>query len=136
MLKKLFLIVVVAAFVAGCASFPKTTRTGAIHDLKIEETLSNANLNVRTGDEIRWVNYRTGYVTIEFTPEVVHSFGCRSGFGDVFGRAKPVAKLGQGESASLCFSKSGAYKYNVRITAAVPGGEIIVPAVINVAVTP
>jgi plastocyanin len=135
MIKKLFLLVVLAAFVAGCATLPKTTRTGAIHELKIEETLSNANLNVQIGDEIRWVNYRTGSATIEFTPETVHSFGCIDGFADAFGRPKAFTSLRAGESASLCFSKSGVYKYNVRMTASVPGGEIIVPAVIEVVVT-
>lgn len=132
MIKKLFLLVVLAAFVTGCATLPKTTRTGAIHELKIEETLSNANLKVQIGDEIRWVNYRTGSATIEFTPETVHSFGCTYGFADAFGRPKAFASLRAGESASLCFSKSGIYKYNVRMTASVPGGEIIVPAVIEV----
>ena len=135
MIKKIFLLVALAAFAAGCASLPQTTRTAAIHDIKVEETLSNANLTVQIGDEIRWVNYRTDYVSIEFTPETVHFYACQSGFSDAFGKLIAVTSLRKGEAASLCFMKNGVYKYTVRMTASVPGGEIIVPAVINVGAT-
>ncbi len=58
MLKKILLTCALAVFAVGCATLPQTTRTGDIHDIKIEEALSNVNLNVKIGDEIRWVNYR------------------------------------------------------------------------------
>ncbi len=62
----------------------------------------------------------------------MHSFACQSGFADVFGRPKASVTLRKGEAASLCFLQNGMYKYNARMAASVPGGEIIVPAVINV----
>lgn len=128
----IFMVVAVFALAIGCASLPKTTRTGAIHDIRIEKTLSHPNLVVKIGDEIRWVNFRTESVIVEFTPEAIHSFSCQQGFSDLFGKSRPSARLGQGDAVSLCFSKKGEFKYNVRMTAAIPGGEIIAPGVIQV----
>lgn len=130
--KKIFIMLLAGLFIIGCASLPKTTRTGTIHDIRIEKSLSHQNLAVKIGDEIRWVNYRTEPVTIDFVPEVIGSLSCMKGFSDMFGKLKSSTRLGSGEAASLCFSKNGEYKYNVRMTAAVPGGEIIASGVIQV----
>jgi plastocyanin len=129
---KILLFLFAIVLVIGCASIPKISRTGIIHEVRIEDTLSNPNLTVQVGDEIRWVNFRTEAVSIEFTPETVQSFSCNRGFSDIFGKPKAETYLKKSESVSLCFSKNGVYKYNVRMEASVPGRQIIVPAVINV----
>jgi plastocyanin len=132
MRKRILLLIVVMLFAVGCAGVSKISRTGAIHEVRIEDTLSQPNLTAEVGDEIRWVNVRTEPVSIEFTPESVQSLSCNRGFSNIFGSSKDEAEVDPGESVSLCFSKNGVYKYNVRMTAAVPGGKIIVPGVINV----
>jgi plastocyanin len=129
---RILFLIVATLFAVGCASLPKISRTGVIHEVRIEDTLSNPNLTVQAGDEIRWVNVRTESVSIEFTPESEESFSCNHGFTNWLGRSKAVANVDLGESVSLCFSKNGIYKYNVRMKAAVPGGAIIVSGVINV----
>jgi plastocyanin len=126
------MVVMLLLFAVGCAGLSKISRTGAIHEVRIEDTLSKPNLTVQVGDEIRWVNVRTEPVSIEFTPESVQSLSCNRGFSNIFGSPKDEAEVNPGESVSLCFSKNGVYKYNVRMTAAVPGGKIIVSGVINV----
>jgi plastocyanin len=130
--QKILLLIFAVLFAIGCAGLSKISVTGNIHDIRIEDTLSNPNLTVQVGDEIRWVNVRTEPVSIEFTPEVVESFSCNRGFSNMLGRSRNVAKVDPSKSVSLCFSKNGIYKYNVRMTASVPGGQIIVPGVINV----
>jgi plastocyanin len=129
---KILLLIVVVIFAVGCASLPKISRTGTIHEVRIEDILSNPNLTAQVGDEIRWVNVRTEPVSIEFTPKSVGSFSCNNGFSGMLGRSRDEAKVDPSESVSLCFSKNGIYKYNVRMKASVPGGEIIVSGVINV----
>src|SRR4030042_924868 len=104
--KTIFIMLVAVLLIIGCAGLPKTTRTGAIQDLRIEKSLSNQNLTVKIGYEIRWVNYRTEPVTIEFVPEVIGSLSCEKGFSDMFGKLKSSTRLGSGEAASLCFSKN------------------------------
>lgn len=127
------LLVIVSIFlIVGCAGLPRTSRTGKIHDVKIAETLSAETLKVSAGDEVRWINYRTDLASIEFTSGVIDSISCHNGFRTVFGKIKTSERLRPGDSASLCFSKTGVFKYNVRAVATVPGGEIIIPASIEV----
>lgn len=130
--KTIILLCMAVVFMIGCAGLPKTTRTGAIHTIRIEKTLSDPKLTVQAGDEIRWVNYRTEPVTIEFVPDPKISFSCEKGFSGMVGKAKQSARIKAGDFVSLCFSESGEFKYNVRMTAVVIGGETIAPGVIAV----
>lgn len=119
-------------FVFGCASLPKTTRTGEIHTIRIEKALSHSSLTVQPGDEIRWVNYRTAPVIIEFVPDPKLSFSCGKGFSGITGKVRLSSKIKAGEFVSVCFSEPGEFRYNVRMTAVVIGGETIAPGVIVV----
>ncbi len=130
--KKIVVLFVVVLFIIGCAGLPKTTRTGEIHTIRIEKTLSDPTLTVKVGDEIRWVNYRTEPVNIDFVPDDKLSFSCEKGFSGMIGKVKPYASIKAGEFVSLCFSGSGEFKYNVRMTSVVIGGETIAPGVITV----
>ena len=130
--RNIVLLSMVVVFLIGCAGLPKTTRTGAIHTIRIEKTLSDPKLTVQIGDEIRWINYRTEPVTIEFVPDTKGSFSCEKGFSDRFGKTKLSARIKAGEFVSLCFSENGEYIYNVRMTAVLIGGETIAPGVIRV----
>jgi len=130
--RNIVLLFVAVAFMIGCAGLPKTTRTGEIHTVRIEKILSDPKLTVKVNDEIRWINYRTEPVTIEFVPDPKISFSCEKGFSGMLSKAKMSARIKAGEFVSLCFSESGEFKYNVRMTAVVIGGETIAPGVIVV----
>src|SRR5690606_35283586 len=64
---------------AGCAGMASTTRTGNIHDVKFEERMTPANLQVKPGDEVRWVNQRTTPVTVEFLAGALDAVTCETG---------------------------------------------------------
>ena len=120
----------------GCATpFPNSTRTGRIHDVNIEHDVIPAELTVAIGDEIRWVNHRVGRVSVYFLDDIQKRLSCERGFRSwcTAGRFSPISPY---QGASLCFSTAGVYKYNVRMEANVPGGEIIQPGIIRVVETP
>jgi len=131
-----YAILSLMVFLAGCASVPHTTRTGEIHEIRIEEQPSHQTMVIQVGDEIRWINLRLKPVWIEFNPDATRSFSCQKGFSNRLKKKRAYTSLKMGQSASLCFSKNGVYKYNIRMKAPVPGGEIIVPAIINVGPLP
>lgn len=117
---------------AGCAGVPPTSRTGAIHDVKFEEHMMPSELHVQPGDEVRWVNHRTMPVRIDFLAGSLNELSCERGFSNFIGRRQESVFIEPNQSASLCFSKSGAVTYNARMDAAVPGGKVIEPGTIRV----
>jgi hypothetical protein len=127
----LIVVPTLIAAVVACSGIPKTSRTGEIHNVKIEENLSPTDLTVRTGDEIRWVNARTMESRIDLLFPGAQELACERGFG-VAGDEEDSATLGPNESASICFSQPSEVRYNVRMGAAVPGGEKIVSGLIRV----
>jgi plastocyanin len=126
--------VVLAALLmmVGCAGTPMTTRTGAVHDIKIEEGLTPSVLTVQVGDEVRWVNHRTMPVRIDFLDGAIDDVSCRRGFSNWLGMKQESFTLEQNETASVCFSKAGLVTYNVRMDSALPGGKHIVPGEIRI----
>ena len=64
-LMKYLAVVTAVLAIAGCAAMVGTagiadrSRTGTIHDVQFEERMTPANLHVRHGDEVRWVNRRS-----------------------------------------------------------------------------
>jgi plastocyanin len=109
-------------FMVACSSLPDTSRTGVVHDIKIVESkLEPAEITVRPGDEVRWVNYRTKPVRIVFLDRLDEVLMCRRGFS---GSAMNDATIKASKAASLCFVKPGRYKYNARLEAEVAGEEI------------
>lgn len=102
----------------------------------IREDVSPSTVNVKPGDEIRWINRRTGPVKIIFLQPVEDKISCQRGFSSMreaigMGDASSTA-LDANESASLCFSKPGEFKYTVRIQTEGPRGEINEPGTIRV----
>jgi plastocyanin len=117
---------------AGCAGVPHTSRTGAIHDVKFEEHMMPSELQVQPGDEVRWVNHRTMPVRIDFLDGALNEVSCERGFSNFIGRRQESVSIDPNQSASVCFSKSGAVTYNARMESAVPGGKLIEPGMIRV----
>ncbi len=118
--------------VTGCAGLAETTRTAVIHEVKCEENLTPADLTVRVGDEVRWVNHRTLPVRIDIPGLNKDMLSCERDFSNFMGMVGETTELSAGKSVSLCFSKGMVISYNARMKSAVPGGMVIQPGTIRV----
>ena len=123
---------VAIALLAGCTSLPQTSRTAVIHDVKFEGALDPADLTVRVGDEIRFVNHRTLPVLIDIPCLNADMLSCDRGFTGMMGGVTELKELDPSKSASLCFSKPIVISYNARMRSADPGGMKIEPGTIRV----
>lgn len=118
------------ATAVGCASVPTTSRTGVIHEVRFEESMTPATLRVSPDDEIRWINQRSSPVTVEFLGDALNSVSCERGFstrgfGNLGGRLQESTTIDPNETASLCFSAQGTVTYNARMESPVAGGQMI-----------
>ncbi|MGC3974117.1 MAG: hypothetical protein QM771_07000 [Nitrospira sp.] len=127
-----WLAVVGLVLMTGCAGLPQTSRTAVIHDVKFEGALAPADLTVRAGDEIRWVNHRTLPVLIDIPGLNADMLSCNRGFTGMMGGVTELKELEPSKSASLCFSKPIVISYNARMRSADPGGMKIEPGTIRV----
>ena len=134
-------LAVALALVVGCSraplmersrtDIPTSTRTGAVHDIRIAEALSPKELRVKRGDEVRWVNMRTDMVKLVFTDPLKEKIVCQNNFtgsAGSFSRAPDSeyqTQIKANANASLCFREPGSYTYVARMTSALPGGEKI-----------
>lgn len=123
---------IAVALLAGCAGLPQTSRTAVIHEVKFEAGLVPADLTVRVGDEIRFVNHRTLPVLIDIPGLNADMLSCDRGFTGMMGGVTELKELDPSKSASLCFSKPIAISYNARMRSADPGGMKIEPGTIRV----
>jgi plastocyanin len=123
-------IAAILLFGVACSSMPDTSRSGQIRDVKImEATLEPAELTVRAGDEIRWLNYRTKPVRIIFLDKLDDTVSCDRGFR---GSGLNDTTIKPSKAAGLCFGKPGEYRYTARMEAEVTGGEIPVSGTVRV----
>ena len=119
-------------FLCGCQSMPTVTRTGEVKDIMIGEKLSSGELAVSPGDEVRWINKRTGPVRIVLLDPIKDKqLSCKNNFGGWM-TPNDTAKLDTNETASACFRDPGYIRYTVRMESATPSGEINVPGVVKV----
>ena len=115
---------------AGCASVAETSRTGGIQEVRLAERLTPTDVQVQSGDEIRWINERSSPVTIEFLEGALGDVSCERGFStrtfrNVMGQRREVATIEPLGSASLCFTTSGTVSYNARMESPIAGGQVI-----------
>lgn len=120
------------AAITGTGGIADTTRTGVIHDVRFEERMTPADLQVQLGDEVRWVNQRSTPVTVEFLGDALNDVSCQSGFSNLLRRQQEAATIRPNESASLCFGMAGTVTYNARMESPVAGGEMIERGTIRV----
>lgn len=120
------------AAIAGTSWIASTSRTGVVHDVKFEEHMTPADLQVQPGDEVRWVNQRTTPVTVEFLGAALDEVTCQSGFSSLLRRQQESAVISPNKSASLCFGRVGTVKYNARVESPVAGGQLIESGIIQV----
>jgi hypothetical protein len=116
----------------GCTSLPHSSRTAAVHDVKIDETLSAESLLIQPGDEIRWINLRKQEVLVEIPNLIADDLVCQREFSNWMGSVQEVVALKSNESASLCFKKPAVVNYNVRADTAIAGSKKILPGVVKV----
>jgi plastocyanin len=126
------LMAVLCSGLSGCSSLPQTTRTAAIHDVKIEEKLSADSLLVQPGDEIRWVNHRKLQALVDIPNLKSDDLSCQRGFSNWMGSLGESVELKANETASLCFKKPAVINYNVRAETSLGGGRQVLPGVIKV----
>lgn len=136
---------IVLALLAGCTAekselattaatkgeLPKATRTGTVHDIRIAETISPPEIQVRPGDEVRWINVRNAPGKIVFTDPLTDKVSCQNKFA-----GKDSTTVNPNDYASLCFATPGTYAYVARMEAPVPGGESILSGTIKVEAAP
>lgn len=118
-------------FAAACVG-PATTRTGAVHDIRVAEGPEPADLVVNPGDEVRWVNSRTLPLRVDLINVNSEDVSCQRGFSNLFGMFRESATIQPNDSGSACFSKAGVVNYNLRMDSALPGGKTIVPGIIRI----
>lgn len=129
------IIIVTAATVAACAG-PATSRTGAVHDIRVAEGPEPADLIVNPGDEVRWVNSRTLPIRVDLVNLNSEDLSCERGFSNFFGIRRESATITPNGTASACFTKPGVVSYNLRMDSALPGGRVIVPGVVRIGSRP
>jgi plastocyanin len=115
----------------GCSNLPAMTRTGAVKDIVISDHVAPWEVKVNAGDEVRWINKRSGPIRVVFLDQVGKRLSCNNGFGGLTVKAG-AASLDPDESASLCFSNPGTYRYTIRMESASTTGELDAPGVIKV----
>ncbi len=117
---------------SACTSLPQTSRTSAIHDIKITEKLASDSLVVRPGDEIRWVNLRKDSARVDIPNLESEDLACQRGFSNWMGLLRETAELKANETASLCFKKPLIINYNVRAETALGGGLLLLPGTVRI----
>jgi len=118
-------IILAMVIVTGCVTgkdLAQSTRTGKIYDVRIGESIDPRELEVRIGDEVRWINSRNAPVRIVFVDTLQDKVVCERNFKL---RSKTTSTtVSSNDYSSLCFMAPGSYIYNARMQAPVPGGEI------------
>ena len=133
--KSLWALAVVLTMVMGqygCTILPPNSRTAAIHDVRIDEALSQENLRVQPGDEVRFVNLRKEDVQVEIPNLAAGDLTCAREFNNWMGSVGENVVLKPNASASLCFKKPTVVNYNVRMVTALAGSEKILKGVVTV----
>ena len=93
------------------------TKTGMVRNIVINETIHPETLTVRAGDEIRWINQRQDPVTITIDQAHAHVASCRNGFSKSMGMGfDNSTTLASNETAGLCFTRIGTFKYSVHVS--------------------
>lgn len=125
------IVCVTAALIAGCSASPterRWTQTGRIYDIQFGDSINPKEIDVRPGDEVRFINARSSPIKIEFIDRLSkEGIACENGFvGSRFtseGRDLNMTTIKPNKYASLCFTMPGRYRYTARMTAPVAGGE-------------
>lgn len=120
----------------GCAShqsFPESSLTGGILEVKIDELVTPTSVTAKRGDEVRWINMSKAPVDVSVVQTREELISCQKGFastnlGYLFGTSEyeniVMATVLPNEFASLCFAISGKYVYTVRMHPTSPSNKV------------
>jgi plastocyanin len=98
----------------ACSALPTNTRTGKVHDIMItEDDVQPRDIEVVIGDEVRFRNEKRQRAFVYFFKDFTDELSCQRGFS-LFWGTEEQAKIAAGESASLCFARSGTVGYSVQ----------------------
>ncbi len=90
-------------------------RTGQVKNIVIDEGVAPDSLRVQAGDEVRWLNHRQRPVVVEVAESLEGKVSCRNGFSKALSMGiDNSTTLDANESAGLCFSRLGTFRYSVR----------------------
>ncbi len=128
---KAMAFIVAVLLIISCTSLSDTSRTGNIHYVRIDREVSPAELLVKIGDEIRWVNLRPFPARVVFRDGVAAHVSCRDGFTS-WGIMRASATIKPDEYASLCFSEAGVFHYEVRLESSASTDVVTRPGTIQV----
>ncbi len=104
-----------AVLLLGCQGLPTGTKAGQVIDVPIRDDHVPEPISVKPGDEVRWVNKRSGpvrVIVLDRLPD--EQLSCKSHFGG-FARPADTARLTTTDTASICFRNPGIYKYVIRM---------------------
>lgn len=127
---------VVFLLTAGCAHTNPSSppALGRIHHVVIEDGVSDNEVRVQVGEEIRWVNVRRTSVSIEFNGLQPGQLSCKGGFSNSTNSHITAVILPEA-TASLCFSAIGRQTYRV-LDASRPGIELNHEAGVEIVAAP
>lgn len=107
----------------ACASLPEISRTAVVYDISIDEALSQENIVVKQGDEVRFVNLRKLDIQIDIPNIKSYELACQRGFENAFGSIRESVTLKANETAAVCFKNPGVVRFIVRKETAQAGGK-------------
>jgi hypothetical protein len=102
------LSMILVALTVSCVS----PQTGAVHYIKIGESVSPKTLKAKVGDEVRWVNLGREAVRLDIIGNI-EAVVCQRGFGDL-GTRIGSTRIASQDFVSLCLGKAGEVKFHVQ----------------------
>ena len=118
-------LVIAIAFSPACGHSPSTGVARTVRTVEISQQVSPPVIYVSPGDEVRWMNVRSNTVRVGFLNlRLVEDHQCQKGVVDLFGQVNDLITIDPGESISLCFARTGDFRYNVWFDADDPRGAI------------
>lgn len=118
---------------AACTTMAEVTRTGKVTNVVVRDAVTPQVVIVSAGEEVRWVNQRTGTIRIEFIDPLEKWVSCNDGFHRFIGIGQDqAANLVPNGTASLCFNQAGEKRYVVRMESTTPSGEKNLSGVVTI----
>jgi hypothetical protein len=124
-------VAIMLGLLAACQTLPDGSRTGRVNNIVITEELSQQEVTVRPGDEVRWINKRSAPVRVLFLEPIEDRLSCKTGFGRWFQETR-VALLASDDTASACFRTTGIIRYAVTMKNADPWEEVDETGVVRI----
>ena len=118
---------------SACGHRPAMDVMPTVRTIHISDVVEPEVLYTTAGDEVRWQNLRSNPVRLGFfTMRLLGELTCEKGVATFFWQVNDFVTIPPGESISLCFVRSGEFKYNVWFDERSPKGGISRTATVHV----